>query len=82
MSYQVLGWAEPSGSCFSQHCGFQFSCPDGSRFASVPWLLLLLFSLPLPSQGKIKLLFEPEQDKVPKASACELVGEEEERVKP
>ena len=45
-----------------------------------PWHLLLLFSLLLASQRTLKVLTEPEWDKVVKASACELVGEEEEWV--
>ena len=40
---------------------------------ALPWLLL--FSLPLPSQKILKLLFESEHYTVVKTSACELVGE-------
>ena len=68
---------KPSSSCCSQHSGFQVSGPVGRSCASFtlapPPLLLTA-----PSQRTLNVLAEPEWDKVVKASAGELVGEEEE----
>lgn len=68
---------KPSSSCCSQHSGFQVSGPVGRSCASFtlapPPLLLTA-----PSQRTLNVLTEPEWDKVVKASAGELVGEEEE----